>query len=237
MINVFKIIDTLEIGTNDRVSIFGKTGAGKTFFSKNWLLPHYSHYVFWDIKHENNDVLHDIIVSTPKELKKEIVKNNRILYQPRKPNDEDFNEVCEIIFNSGNMALYVDESAFVSTPSKILYWHKVLITQGRSYGSGIVNVSQRPRDIHNTLISESEHLFIFVLSLETDIMKLKYQIGDAADEISALQEHYFIYYSVRTNKSFLFKPVKLLDTKEVPYKIHELELYRPNLDEYIKLIS
>ena len=169
MVDEFTIIDTLRILSNDRVSIFGRTGSGKTFFAKNYLLPHYTKYVFYDMKRENTDVQHDIIINTPKELKNNIESNNRILYQPKNLTDKDFDSICEVIFNSRNNTLYVDEAAMISTPTKILYWHKVLVTQGRSYDIGIINVSQRPRDIHNTLISESEHLFAFSLSLETDI--------------------------------------------------------------------
>ncbi len=239
MVDEFTVIDNLKIRSNDRISIFGRTGSGKTFFSKQWLLPHYTRYVFWDIKKENSDMPHDIIITNPKELKSNIEKYNKIIYQPTKPTDSDFNDICEIIFNSKNNALYVDEAALISTPSKILYYHKVIITQGRSYDVGIINVSQRPRDIHNTLISESEHLFVFALSLETDVIKLRQQMGNAADEIYTLPEYHFLYHNVKTNKSFIFKPIKTLPERKEGEEISipKLELYRPSLEEYVMLTA
>ncbi len=245
MTNEFTVIDNIKISTSDRISIFGRTGSGKTFFAKNYLLPHYDRYVFWDIKKENTDMLHDVIITNPKDLKKALenpilsARPSKILYQPTKPTDADFNDICEIIFNSKNNALYVDEAALISTPSKILYYHKVIVTQGRSYDVGIINVSQRPRDIHNTLISESEHLFVFALSLETDVIKLRQQMGNAADEIYTLPEYHFLYHNVKTNKSFIFKPIKTLPERKEGEEISipKLELYRPSLEEYVMLTT
>lgn len=233
MVSEFNVIYDIVIKTNDRVSIFGKTGAGKSYFSKNWLLPNYTHYVFWDVQHQHTSVIHDVIVHTPKELEKNISEHRRILYQPKSPSASDFDAVCKIVFESTNTTLYVDEAASVSTPTKILYWHKIIMQQGRSYNTGIINTSQRPRDIHNTLISESEHLFIFTLNLETDIMKLRQQIGDAADEIRALPPYHFLYHNITRNKSFVFKPVRSFDP--VTKEIHKLEIYRPTLKEYLGL--
>ncbi len=232
---MFNIVDNIFIETNDRISIFGRTGSGKTYFSKNWLLPHYTHYVFWDIKHQNLDVEHDIVVGTPKELKNALIMHSKILYQPKNPTDKDFNEICEVIFNNRNTSLYVDEAAIISTPSKILQWHNMIMTQGRTYGVGIINTSQRPRIVHNTLISESEHLFIFALSLDTDIFKIKQQMGDAAEDIRFLPEYHILYHNVKFNRSFIFKPVKLYDPtlEEIP----KLELYHPSIEEYIKIVE
>lgn len=238
MVVEFPIIDNIKINTSDRVSIFGRTGSGKTFFAKHWLLPHYDRYVFWDIKHESTDIEHDIVVNNPKQLKNSIKNYNKILYQPTSPTDKDFDDICKIIFDSKNNALYVDEAAMVSTPTKILYNHKVLVTQGRSYDVGIINVSQRPRDLHNTLISESEHLFVFALSLETDVLKLRQQMGVAADEIYYLPEYHFLYHNVKLNKSYVFKPIKVPTTEELKErKIPKLEVYHPKLEDYVVLTA
>ncbi len=243
MVNEFEVISGIKIRTNDRVALFGKTGSGKTSFAKRWLLPHYDAYVFWDIKHENSDMKHDIIVHTPVELEKAITEYARILYQPTLlyrategavereiAEASDFNDVCRIVFYNRDTALYIDEASAITTPSKIQHYHNIIMTQGRSYNVGVINVSQRPRAIHNTLISESEHIFIFTLNLETDIIKLRQQIGDAADEIRYLDEYYFMYFSTRANKSFMFNPLGSAPAGEIP----KLEVYRPEYSEYIK---
>jgi hypothetical protein len=231
----FNITKDLIIRTSDRISIFGRTGSGKTFFVKNWLLPHYTHYVFWDVKHENIDIEYEVIVNTPAQLKNALTVYRKILYQPSTSTHDDFNKICEIIFNNKNTVLYVDEASKISTPMKIAYWHNVILTQGRTYNVGIINSAQRPRFIHNSIIAESEHLFIFSLNLETDIIKIKQQIGDAGDDIRILPEHHVLYNNVKYNKSYIFKPANLFDP--VKKEIKPLEIYRPKLEEYMAVIS
>jgi DNA helicase HerA-like ATPase len=236
MVTEFKVIDDLIISSNDRISIFGRTGSGKTFFVKNWLLPHYTNYIFWDVKHENRDIEHEVILNTPAELKDGITQYQKILYQPTNIKlDKDFDAICEIIFKNKNTALYVDEASKISIPNRINPWHNTIITQGRTYNVGIINASQRPRIIHNTLISESEHLFIFSLNLETDIIKIKQSIGDASDDIRFLPEHYVLYYNIRYNRAYIFKQVEMFDL--IKREIKPLELYRPSLLEYMSIVE
>lgn len=234
-----KIVDDLLIRSNDRISIFGRTGSGKTFFVKNWLLPQYSNYVFYDFKHENDDVDHEIVINTPNQLKIDLDTYQKILYQPTQTNiRKEFNSVCDIIFKHKNTSLYVDESSNISTPSSILPYHNIIMTQGRTYNVGVINAAQRPRIIHNTIISESEHLFVFSLNLETDVDKIKEQIGAAAEDIHFLPEHHFLYHNVRFNRSYIFKPIPrhIHDPTKID-KFHELEIYHPTLEEYIKIIE
>ncbi len=226
----FQLTDKIAIGVNDRIAIFGRTGTGKTYFSKKVLLPHYPRLVFHDIKHENNDFAHDVILTTPKELEENIHKYNKILYQPDDVELGDFNEVCKIIFEAKNTALYVDEIAAVSASNRIEAYHRLLLTQGRSKNEGLIQVSQRPRDLYNTIISESEHLFVFKLSLDTDISKLRFMLGDGADEIKTLPYFHFIYLNSRDNILKLFSPAKIDKEGKIT-----LEEWRPTLEEYLLL--
>lgn len=232
-INIIKLTNDISIRTNDRVSIYGKTGTGKTETFIKLMYPQYPRLVFWDVKRENGNIPHDIMVTNPKDLKKVIDKNNKILYQPKSIETSDFDEVCQIIFEAGNIALYVDEVAAVSSTNKIEYYHKLIMTQGRSKGIGIVNVSQRPKDISNILISESEQFLIFTLTLDPDIKKLENIIGkDVAEEIRFLKYHYFLYYNTRDNIGRLFQPIGL-ETEGIP----ELKIYKPSLKEYLQQIE
>lgn len=236
----FRIVENIYAKTSDRIMVVGKSGVGKTKMSKDWLLPHYPRILFYDIKRENDDFEHDIIIGTPEELEKKINLYDIILYQPEPSEEEkdltdDFNQVCRIVFQNKNRALYVDEAMAVTSPSKIPYWFKIVITQGRSYNVGEISATQRPKNIHNTLISEAEHLFIFSLNLQGDIDKLEEMIGeDAASEIRNLPEFHFIYYSVRAHKAFLMPPIgSRTDTDELPKK-KECSLKIPIINYCIK---
>ncbi len=201
----------MEIKSNDRIGIWGKTGSGKTVLVKKLLYPQYvCRKIFHDIKIENNDIPHTALCRTPQELNKAITeKHFKILYQPKDLDPKDFNHVCKIVFDHGNTLLYVDEAATICTPSQIEEWHFQLLIRGRSRGIGLIHASQRPRAVHNTLISEAEHHFIFRLQLKTDRDKLKQALtDDIINQIGNLPIYHCIYSNLYEQTQIL-KPLKL----------------------------
>ncbi|NJD76937.1 MAG: hypothetical protein FIB08_07570 [Candidatus Methanoperedens sp.] len=186
----------MQIKSSDRIFVAGKTGSGKTTLVKKMLFPMYTRRVFWDIKLENSDLAFCCtICTTPDELRSSIKKGKTsILYQPKSLEPFDFNRVCQILYETGNFTLFVDEVSRVCTPSWIEPWHDEIMTRGRGRGVGIVNLTQRPRRCHNTVISEAEHFFIFRLQLETDIAKIKEILPRQwANQVSSLPYHHCIY--------------------------------------------
>ncbi len=201
----------MQIKSNDRVFIVGKTGSGKTTLAKKMLYPMYNRRVYWDIKHMNSDLLScSSLATTPQELAASF-KNGKqsILYQPRDIHSYDFNQVCEIIYNLGNCALFVDEAFKVCSPAWIEPWHEQIMTLGRERNVGIINLTQRPRRCHNTVISEAEHFFVFRLQLDTDIQKVKEILpSEYVKQVSSLPYHHCIYTDNNENYKFL-APIRL----------------------------
>jgi len=201
----------MQIKSSDRIAIFGKTGTGKTTFTKRVLWPLYTRRVFHDAKCESNDLLTNAaLCRTPNELQ-QVIKNGKvsILYQPANLSPDDFNKVCEIVYQATNFTLFVDEVSKFCSPSWIEPWHDEIMTRGRSRGVGIVNLSQRPRRCHNTVISEAEHFLVYRLQLETDIAKIKEILPKKyADMISTLPYHHCIY-SDSLGQIKLLAPIRL----------------------------
>lgn len=192
----------IEIKSNDRVFVCGATGSGKTVFVKTALLHLYNRVIFQDHKLENNDLLSKgfVLVNTTNQVLEQMAANPlfKILYQPLSNNEQgyldDFNRLCEIVYKTGNCALIVDEAGYYTTAHSIEHYHREIMTRGRSRGVGIVNLTQRPMWINNLLISEAQHLFVFVLNLDKDIQKLKGVLPkDMHVELYDLPEFYFIY--------------------------------------------
>jgi len=98
--------------------------------------------------------------------------------------------------------------AAVCSPSVIPPWYRQILVRGRSRGVGTVNISQRPRDCPNTIISETEHLFVFRLQLETDTAKLRQVIPrEHLGNIYTMPYYCSLYVDMRENRLQYLKPV------------------------------
>lgn len=170
----------MTIASNQRIGVFGMTQSGKTTMVKKVILPIYKQndirYVFHDMKRMNKDVPHDVIVHNPKQLRQVINTRKQILYQPDSIKGDDWNAVCEIVHEKGNMVLVADEIYLIAS-RKIEDGHKTILTQGAGRGIGMVNTSQRAKWLEETIFSESEHYFIFRLGHPGDANKIMDIIG------------------------------------------------------------
>ena len=178
----------MQIRTNERIFICGMTGSGKTEFAKRFL-PFYPRIVFHDREFGNSDLIqqyHFTPVHDPETLLMYIQKGKkRILYQPsqggEKEGVEDFNRVCEIVFKTRNIALVVDEVSSVVSGQNAPYWFGEIQRLGRKYNVGCMSLTQRPMKLDQTLLSESEHMFIFKLKMDQDRVKISKVCGEYAD--------------------------------------------------------
>ena len=220
----------LWIRSNDRILIIGMNETGKTQLATHWLLPHYPRYVFHDPKGESK-ISHDILVHTPEELADSIKLYNKILYVPKTLLPKDFNEVCKVVADQRDLAFYVDEAGMYTAPNKIEEYYDILITVKRTSNIAVINVAQRPREIHNVLITESRQFFIFMLQGDTDREKLRTIIGNnATEELRYLEPFRFLYHNSRVKKSVV------LETYEDRGQT-KLRFYKPSLERYMSIVK
>ena len=88
----------------------------------------------------------------------------------------------------------VDEAASYVSATKIPFWYGEILRLGALRGIGVISISQRPRAIHNTIISESEYIFAFRLHLKTDRDKLKEVIGEEVDALRKMPYYHFVLW-------------------------------------------
>lgn len=197
------------IKSNNRIALFGKTGSGKTVIVKYVLWPQYgSRKIFFDPKCRNRDI-GGVLVRNPDQLAQVVGKDKPILYQPDDLSQDDFDEVCGIIFEAGNYTLFMDEITDVCSSNSISPKHKRLLAQGRELGIGVVSCSTRPMNISSYVFSESEHFFVFSLFLEGDVAKIKTMLPSGiAKRIYTLPPHHFLYFNTSGDVRF-FKPFNI----------------------------
>lgn len=205
-----------SIHSDDRVLIVGKTGSGKTVFTKKVLWNLYTCSVYHDPKLEEKSNKAMILPFDPQcypahgtdELIHLLSSGaKKIIYFPPIGLDEagdmdDFNELCRICYYHGNICVFIDEVSFVSTSHRIPKWYKEILQRGRSRNVGAVSLTQRPKEIPNATISESDHQFVFRLNLKTDREKLYSMIPeDFHSQMDIIPEYNYIYNNIYSGAS------------------------------------
>ena len=197
----------MKIKSNQRVTIIGKTGSGKSFLAKDTMWK-FKKLLFYDPKHEHKkDFPKAKVTSKIGQVEKWIKeKEFFIIYQPFDIDVEKFNYLCKIVFKKGNVVFVLDE---VENLGEFTYWHEKIIRMGRTRGVGIWHLIQRPCFIpSNYILSETEHFFLFKLSLKSDRKKVEGFIGEKAEELRTIKEYHYLYYDVLTDEPILCQKIK-----------------------------
>lgn len=188
---------TLEVSSTERVGALGKTGSGKSFLMLR-LVSQLESVVIIDTKREIR-IPNFLVTNNPKLA----LSADRIIYRPganvsEKALDEFLGKVWRKYGNRAkrNMVVYIDEAAHVTSAARIGSNLKLLLQAGRSVGIGVWWSGQQVVSIHNTLISQSEKIFIFKLPVESDRQKLAGVIGGIADLAGSLENYEFIAYGI-----------------------------------------
>jgi hypothetical protein len=97
-----------------------------------------------------------------------------------------------------NTIVYVDEAYAVTDGQQLPFYYKAGLTRGRSIGLEIWSATQRPKDIPQFLMSESEQKYLFFHMMPQDKDKLSKMVGvDIAlvDSLS-MENHEFAYVNI-----------------------------------------
>ena len=132
----------------------------------------------------------------------------------------EFNRVALEVWNKGNMILIVDEIALEGTDEKgrpkpffcNKYWKQPVLSricnQGGNRNISLWGTSQRAAQVHNDILANSMHHFIFRLYLPQDIEWMSKVIPRTiAENTQNLQQYSFVYYQLGS-KAAIFNPIK-----------------------------
>lgn len=154
----------------DRVSVIGSTGEGKTQFSV-WLLSiaHFDRmpYLIWDYKRE--PLLAEINA-------KEIGVDEKLPALPGlyivRPEHNDYNGAENLlgrVYERGNIGQYFDEAYML--PGSNIHGNgylRAIYTQGRTKKIPCITLTQQPAHILSFAFSEAQHRSIFYLNRPRD---------------------------------------------------------------------
>lgn len=207
---------------NSRAVFIGQTGSGKTTLARLALcrIPAYKFVIVYDVKGQMKarDWPGFKIVSSFDELRQaaELKKENRfvfpkIIFQPNiyeVPDENDLEKADKFfkyVYFRENTVLYVDEIYGVTTNRKIPFHFKAILTRGRERGITCLMATQRPAEIPQFILSESETYYIFTLQMPQDKERIRKIKGIPETAIEDLGKFEFLIatdsgYSTRKRK-------------------------------------
>ncbi len=199
-------IQGMYIPADQHVFIAGRTGSGKTYLARKYLVG-YENVFCLDTKGTTNweEVPKDqiTIVKHLKDLPR--VRTPKCIYRPTwdEMNEDFYNEFFKFVYKRGHTICWIDEVMSV-TPNaqRIPSWYKAILTRGRELGVAAWSLTQRPSGINLLPISEASHLMVFDLNLPQDRKRIADVSG--ADEFNSKPGQYkFWYYNVKSDRAVL----------------------------------
>lgn len=201
--------ERVSISSNDRISVLGKTGSGKSYLARKLIWSPLDRVIFHDWKEQEYENLNAPVLRSLDDVHEALFAESeeerlyKFVYVP--PAGEHgldaWDELCRLVYEKGDFHLIGDEIKGIyqkgNSVRPVSDHHEKILTRGRSRGVGMTNLSQRPKKIPMECMSESEHLFAFRLNLGDDRKRLGEIFGsEHEDRLRELDSHRFLYYKI-----------------------------------------
>jgi hypothetical protein len=192
-----------------RVSIFGRTGSGKTQCGA-WLLSTapFDKQPYIMVDYKGDDLLNSI--ERVEEIGLNEVPKHPGLYriQPRpETDDEAMNAWLMKVWQREKTGLYIDEGYMLPKGGAF----DAILTQGRSKNIPCICLTQRPCWISRFVFSEADYYAAFSLNHRGDRQKVREFFPADYDPEASLEEFWFTWYDVGKNNLFRMMPVPHAD--------------------------
>lgn len=186
----------------DVISVLGKRGSGKTTLGRT-IQRAFPRVVIFDRLHEYNSentpgaVFCDSFESFAQKIIETVeAKRFKIIYRfdiEKTNHDEELNQALRILWYRGSVLIVIEEVHVFATAHHMPQWLKELILTGRHRGNGILITSQRPAEVHKTLLSQSHHLMVGPMHETNDLNYLRSVLGAGVDKLPRLQQFTFLH--------------------------------------------
>lgn len=193
--------DRAEFKSTDCFLAMGRRGCGKSTLAKN-LQKAYPRRVIIDslFEYDEGDVVYDFdeycakLVELSKKRAKEFVVVLRVPHDDPSAS-EIVNHAIRIAFEYGNLMIVVEEVQLFSSHHTLPSYLKNALLIGRHHNIALFFTSQRAGEVHKTIISQCNHIFIGQMHEKNDITYIKSFLGDSVDQLPNYPVHEFLYFS------------------------------------------
>ena len=116
----------------------------------------------------------------------------RLIYRPT--NDvEEFDQVCDLAYKCGNLALVAEELDLFCPPRQLTPGIRHILKRGRHADITFIGVTQRPYGIDRTVTALANEVYVFKTDEPRDIKYLCERLGDGiAAKLAALQPYEYV---------------------------------------------
>lgn len=169
----------LQIASNERVFLAGRTGSGKTFLARH-LLAKSTRLVVLDPKGTlGRDMAPEWNLTDWSEKGAKLLERGEpCRLRVPAPLDGNWAPYLWAVYRAGGVTLYVDEMYGVVPPGKVAPEPLLACyTRGRELRVGVFAASQRPSWVPLVAMSEADWFFVFRLTLDEDRKRLASFMG------------------------------------------------------------
>ncbi len=169
-----KPTEIFTISSDNRITIAGMTGTGKTTLAR-FILKKFSSVLVWDPLGQYNDFNH---------------------YIPQTGKLDEFEYVCKNVWQRGNVLLAIEEAEQVL--GERLSWSDhayKIVNMGRNRGIGLMAITRRIAELKKTVFGLSDHVYLYKFFAPNDVDYVKSFLGrEWANRLRNLPQYHFIYY-------------------------------------------
>lgn len=198
--------------SNDRITVLGQTGTGKSNFVK-YLFFSFEKVIVYDYMHEWDERFGTIVRSLPA-LDSALSKGHAkvILQTPIAYTDEkDLNELFDYIFyNHYNCMIICEEIDAYAKTHKLPQGFSNVLRLGRKKGQGLIMVSRRIAEINLSCLANSQWIISFMQFMDQDLKRLASVMGNTIWELPKLDPYWFVIYDVKAHQAQICEPIKLM---------------------------
>lgn len=191
-------MQNLRLNNDERGSIIGQTGTGKSVLANQLLLASKNKRIaIIDPKGMFNYDGEDIEVTG--NIRRIIGgKLDKFIFRPNPDNLTDidqYNELYKYCYRKGNFLIYTDDVLGIMSRNKYPHYLQVCYQMGRAKNISMLSAFQRPAWLPLFLCSEASKFYLFRLTVGDDIKRIQQFVPDYESR-RLHDKHTFLYYDI-----------------------------------------
>ncbi len=186
---------------NRIVGIVGRKGSGKS--TRVATLLKYCPRIFaWDPMGDHRRLLPDLFEGIDDDLYKYLYQASRAktfacVYIPGEDLEEEFEEICELVYHYGRMLLCVEEAPLICKAAYLPPVFGKIVRTGRHHAIDLLWTAQRASEVSRTLTSATDLWILYSQTEPRDLDAIAARCGrDLADRVAGLGLHDSFVYDV-----------------------------------------